>query len=232
MNSHIAALILSATRLKSQSCCIMVALTVVGTIVITLLGLLSGDASAWAYGAPPDHLWDTCSPRCRTLPAPCERPVKPRGVCDRAVEPDTPRPQAPDRRPSDWRIRWPNISEWWTRDFARLLMWIALAVLAIGALLFLLLRIPQFRLRLVPAGSGNGTSSAPAPRPSLQPVDIGPSRPRAGDNVLLILRIVAALLSIALPLVSLCQQLGRCPANDVLQRMRERLIDILRWLAQ
>jgi hypothetical protein len=213
----------------------MVALKVVGVFIITLLGLFSGDASAWAYEAPPSHVWDACRPPCRALPAPCGKPIRPRGACDRAVAPDTSRLQAPGNCPANGRSCGPSLPKWWTRDaFLRFIL-IALAVLAIGALLFFLFRMPLSRLRFASTGSGSGTSSAPVSPPSSspQPVDIRPFRPRAGDNVLLILRIVGALLSIALIFLTLCQQIGYCPTNnDVPQRMRERLIEILRWLAQ
>jgi hypothetical protein len=50
------------------------------------------------------------------------------------------------------------------------------------------------------------------------------------DGVLLTLHAINTVLGIAVALLTLCQSLGYCTANDVVRQMRERLIEILRWL--
>jgi hypothetical protein len=218
----------------------MVALIAVGAFIIALLGLPCGIASAEAYGALPGRSWETCSPPCDSLPGRCGNPVRPRSDCNPEAVPDNSRPQLPKTCRADRLLCWPSLPEWWTRDVLLRFALIAFAVIALPTLLFFLLRGALFRRRLGPAGLSRGIAPAPAPPLPLPPSPLPPPPPRVNwsppwsssrGGVLFILHSIATVLGIAVAVLTVCQSLGYCTSNDVVQRMPERLIAILRWLS-
>jgi hypothetical protein len=104
--------------------------------------------------------------------------------------------------------------------------WIAAAILGVSALLLVLFRFLTLGLRLTPAGSGSVAPSAPASSAPPPRADGRAIQSSAGDRVLLVMRIIIALLTIANLVVGIVQP----PTNDTLHRMHERLMTILRWL--